>query len=255
MNLHILNSNSAGNGYILTTNKGKSIIIEAGVPFKKANSALDGNIENVHGLLITHEHGDHCGHVKEYTDHGIKVYASAGTIEAIIGKHPELEGSHLLHTLNPHSVETKCIGDGFIVRPFDVVHDAKEPLGFLIRHPESGYILFVTDTHYLNKRFPGIHNFIIECNYCEDILEHNIGSGKVPGLVGRRVKDSHLSIQTLQQFFSMQDTTHTSKVVLTHLSDHNSDEIMFAERIQKQLRTSTYCARAGLNLTLNRHPF
>lgn len=255
MKLTILGSNSAGNGYLLTSDKGTSLIIEAGVPFQKVNQALGGDIERVAGVLITHEHGDHARYVKQYADRGLKLYTSAGTREALQQKDVALSYSHLWRTLDPNNPQTHALGDGFLVRPFKVVHDAAEPLGFLLRHPESGYVLFVTDTHYLNKRFPPIHNYIVECNYCEHILNENLVEGRVAGMVGDRVRNSHLSIQTLQQFLSVQDTSLTSRIVLTHLSDNNSDERLFASAIQKQTRTATYCATAGLTLPLQKHPF
>ena len=38
----------------------------------------------------------------------------------------------------------------FTILPFDVVHDAEEPLGFLIKHQDIGTLLFITDTCYVN---------------------------------------------------------------------------------------------------------
>lgn len=255
MKLHVLGSSSAGNGYLLTTNTGAGLILEAGVPFAKVNNTLDAGIGKVAGVLISHEHGDHSKYIAEYARYGIKMYASEGTIDVLKHTFPKLKNSHLWHVLNPDQQQATDLGEGFIVRPFHVKHDAAEPLGFLLLHPESGYILFVTDTHYIDKRFPPINNYIVECNYCEDILNENLVTGRVQRMVAERVKLSHLSIQSLQHFLSKQDTRRTSRIVLTHLSDTNSNEQEFVAAVKAQTGTETLAADTGLRIPFDRTPF
>ncbi|MFV0468124.1 MAG: hypothetical protein ACK5MK_04245 [Dysgonomonas sp.] len=52
----------------------------------------------------------------------------------------------------------------FKIIPFSVKHDVS-CLGFLINHPESGNILFVTDTRYISNRFKGLNQILIEATY------------------------------------------------------------------------------------------
>ena len=57
MKLHIINSNSLGNGYILTDDNNESLIIELGCQWSKYKEALNYKIDNIVGVLISHSHG------------------------------------------------------------------------------------------------------------------------------------------------------------------------------------------------------
>lgn len=53
--LKVINSCSGGNSYILQSDTG-SLLIECGVPFKRIQKALDFDLSNVQGCLISHAH-------------------------------------------------------------------------------------------------------------------------------------------------------------------------------------------------------
>ena len=81
MKLKILGSSSEGNCYILENDK-EALILEAGVSFGKVKKALDFNISKIVGVLVTHEHGDHAGHLQHFFNAGIPICASLGTLSA-----------------------------------------------------------------------------------------------------------------------------------------------------------------------------
>lgn len=56
MRICVLGSNSSGNNYIIDEDN-EQLIIEAGMPFKKAEEALNFNLTSARGVLISHEHG------------------------------------------------------------------------------------------------------------------------------------------------------------------------------------------------------
>ena len=56
MELIILNSRSAGNGYILRGDAGEILLFEAGVNLLEVKKALNFKIDKVLGALISHEH-------------------------------------------------------------------------------------------------------------------------------------------------------------------------------------------------------
>ena len=56
MELIILNSRSAGNGYILRGEDGDILLFEAGVNLLEVKKALNFKIDKVLGALISHEH-------------------------------------------------------------------------------------------------------------------------------------------------------------------------------------------------------
>lgn len=143
MKLHILGSDSSGNGYILQ-GKTCSLIIECGLPLSKVKEALEFDLSSVSGAIVTHCHSDHAKYAPEYMKAGIDVCSSLGTLDT-------MEFNHRMRVLK--KMQKYNIGE-FIVMPFDITHDAPEPFGYLISHIECGLVLFVTDTQYLKYKFP-----------------------------------------------------------------------------------------------------
>jgi phosphoribosyl 1,2-cyclic phosphodiesterase len=56
MKLHILNTGSVGNGYVLESDNSELLIIEAGVKLIDFKKAVNFNIEKISGMLVSHEH-------------------------------------------------------------------------------------------------------------------------------------------------------------------------------------------------------
>ena len=68
MKLHIINTGSIGNSYVLTDSNGKMLIIDAGVNFKEIQQAIEFKYNDVIGALLTHEHGDHNKAIKKVVE-------------------------------------------------------------------------------------------------------------------------------------------------------------------------------------------
>lgn len=143
----------------------------------------------------------------------------------------------------------------FTVLPFDVKHDASEPLGFLIEHEEMGRLLFVTDSYLLRYRFRGVTHWLIECNYNTDILQERLASGAVHPSQYKRTLQSHMSYETCLKTLLASGLTSTRHIVLIHLSDGNSD----AERCRLGVAGATgkdvRVATRGMTIEINRTPF
>ena len=195
MKLKVINSNSACNAYILES-ESEALLIECGVRFSRIKEALDFNLSKVVGCLVSHEHNDHCAAVGDVAAAGINVYASKGTIDCFKIK------SHRFHSVQAH--KSVSIGS-FLVYPFDVKHDAKEPMCFIIWHRECGKVLFLTDSYYVAYTFDGLNNVIIEANYCQQILDRRLSDGESPKFLRNRVLQSHMSITTCKDFLSAND--------------------------------------------------
>lgn len=245
MKLRVLNSDSSGNSYILDAGD-SALIIEAGVPVNRVKRELDYKVNKIVGCLVTHEHGDHAGRVKEYMKNGIRVYASPGTVGKI--------GVKNHHNLVPIPIAKYQIGD-FEVRPFDVIHDVAQPYGYLIRHEQCGKVLFVTDSQFLNVKFPGLNNIILETNYCEDILDRNERGGRISPFLADRIRASHMSIQTAVEFLKMQDLAAVNNIVLSHLSSSNSNAGEFKQRIETETLKNVYVADRDMIIPLGKSPF
>ena len=193
-------------------------MIECGLPIKKIKLALNFGLFGIDFCLLSHEHRDHSKAVKDILKAGIDVYTSQGTIDALKLKH------HRLHPVE--SKQSFTVGDWKIL-PFDVNHDAAEPLGFLIANEENEKLLFATDTYYLKYKFPGVQIVAIECNYSLGTL-----SPKLEEIVKQRLLKSHFSLDNLVKFFKANDLSKVEEIYLLHLSAGNSDENLFKRTIQ-----------------------
>jgi phosphoribosyl 1,2-cyclic phosphodiesterase len=247
MKLKIINSNSQGNAYILE-NDGEALLIECGVQFDKIKKALNFQLKKVVGCLITHEHQDHCKSVKEVMTAGINVYASYGTHGAM-----KTEGHHRARFL--HMDAAMAIGE-FRVKSFHVKHDAAEPAGFLISHPECGIVLFLTDSYYSEYTFTGLNNIIVEANYCQSILDKRVQDGMNPKFLRDRVITSHMSLATCKDLLQANDLSQVNNIVLIHLSDGNSDAVRFQQEVQQVTGKRVHVAGAGMVIeNFNKKPF
>lgn len=250
MVLCVLGSSSSGNAYVLH-NAGEALLIEAGIAFKKVVAALEGNISKVVGCLITHEHGDHAGRINEVLNAVIPVYATRGTIEAA-NVTSEWKPRELEKDGQGYKVQT--IGR-FKVIPFATKHDCSEPVGFYIWHPETGGVLFATDTYYLPNTFKGLNNVLIECNYDPEILDRNVEEGRLIPTLRERVRESHLSIDTCIDALNANDLKAVNNIVLIHLSAGNGDPVTFKERVYRATGKRVHIARPGLSINFNKTPF
>lgn len=244
MNLKVIGTGSQGNTYLLY-NKEEVLLIECGVTIKKIKEALNFDFSKVIGCIISHEHLDHCKAVKDILSAGIKVYASHGTLEV----------TRVLEHHKTHPIQSKKIYQigNFKIIPFDVRHDAKEPLGFLIQHPECGVVCFLTDTFYSPYKFNGLNNLIIEANFCEDIIDQKLKFDKK--FLRDRILKSHLSIQKCIDLLNVNDLSAVNQIVLIHLSDSNSNEIEFQKKVQEATGKNTIVAYNGLDIPFNKTPF
>lgn len=244
MQLHVLNSNSDGNCYIFTDDQGFSLIVECGVKFDHIKKALDYDFKNVVGVIVTHEHGDHCKGVKDALKYGLDVYATNGTIVGI---------NCPSHNLNPISINNLFSLGPYKVFAFKTHHNTREPCGFLIEHPEMGITLFLTDTTYCDFKFPGLNNILIECNYSETIIDKTLSDKK---FLRDRVINDHMSVETAIKTLKANDLSQVNNIVLIHLSDRNSDASMFKKMIEKATGKTVTIAMTGLKIfNFNKTPF
>lgn len=245
MQLHVINSNSNGNAYILQNDQ-EALLIECGVRFEKIKQALKFNLRKVVGALVSHEHLDHAKAIEDVQKVGIKVYASAGTFKAL-----EINSHRSVVVKNGQEVK---IG-GFKVLPFDVKHDVAEPLGFLIHHAETGLILFLTDSYFSEYKFPGLNNIIIEANYCQTILDQRLSNGENPKFLRDRVITSHMSLATCKGLLMANDLSAVNNIVLIHLSDSNSHADRFRKEVAETTGKVVHIATPGLTIPFNKKPF
>lgn len=247
MELTIIGTGSKGNSYYLKPSIGKGLLIECGVNHKDIKKAIDFNVNGIEGCLVTHEHNDHAKSIKEIAAMGINVYASRGTIKA-----KQCEKHHKVKALEVNKA-TK-IGD-YKIYPFEIKHDAEEPVGFIINHKESGNILFLTDSVYSPYRFKNLNNIILEVNYDEETLTKNADKNIVNSFLENRIINSHFSLENAIELFKANDLSKVNNIIIIHLSDTNSNEKRFKETIEKEVGKEPIIADNNMNINLSKNPF
>ena len=219
MRFESLASSSSGNAYIVSDNDTR-ILLECGVSHKKLQKLSGFSLSEFQACLVSHEHKDHAKSVAELISRGLEVYMSHGTAEAL-----EADAVKLIEHMEQFNV-----GSLDIV-PFTTFHDAREPLGFLIKSRVDGDVLaFATDTVNLRYKFPDLNILAIEANYDKNILER---CDRMPDKVKYRITNSHMEIDTLCDYLRSLDLSQCREIHLLHLSDATSHEGHFINKVAR----------------------
>lgn len=215
-------SGSAGNMYTLTDGK-TTIIIEAGINIRDIQKALNFKMSQVDGLLLSHSHGDHSKSIKEMLRMSIDCYMPSQTADELKLDHHRVK--------RVKEQEVFRIGTLRIL-PFEAQHDVTT-YGYLIMSDAGKKFLFITDSYYCKYKFKGLNYIAVECNYSLEILNENIASGRVHPAMKKRLLQSHFSLENVIEFLKANDLSKVEEIHLLHLSDTNSDEKLFKEKVQE----------------------
>jgi len=235
MELRVLGSNSAGNGYILTNNR-ETLLLECGVKPLEVKKSLDFDISTIAGAVVSHSHNDHSKYIKDYLELGIVVVSGEETFEA---------KGIVNHNAKPvKALKSYKLGN-FKIIPFDLKHDVP-CFGYLIDHDEMGRLIFITDTYLCKYTFPNVNHWLVEANYSDDILSRSNCPYK------RRVYTSHMSLETAKSMLLANDLSKTGVIVLCHLSDGHSDEKRFVQEVQEQFGIAVVAANKNVTVNLTK---
>lgn len=224
MDIKIIASGSAGNCYKVS-NKDTTLLIECGIPYKKIQQALNFKTTDIDGVLVSHEHMDHAKACKDLIKAGVNLYMTKGTKEAL-----KLDGHRVKSFKNFGDSYFDVDIGSFIIKPFKTIHDAKEPVGFVIYDTVAiEELVFITDTQYSIYSFSPDY-FMIEVNYVREAINKN--DSLHPDLRAR-IKGNHMSLDTAINLLERSDLSRLKKIYVMHLSDANSDAEVIKYRLQE----------------------
>lgn len=197
--LQVLATGSSGNGYILRCGA-DVLLLECGVKLDTVLQALDYDISNVAGVLVTHKHGDHAKYATEY----VKILTAYGNTE--------VDGIKPLEPKKRYKI------GGFDVIPLEVPHGDCLCNAYYIHHPAMGWLLFCTDAERFSYKLkPLPDNIVIECNYIQDVvLEHLSKGDEVRSNYG-----SHMELSDTIDAVTRLWSEKLRNVVLIHRSKGN----------------------------------
>ncbi len=167
----ILGSGSGGNCAYCETDQTR-LLIDAGFSLRQIRhrlSTIGRTPENLDGILITHEHGDHVAGLRVMCDKlKIPIYCNRLTKEAV-----QFQTGAVMDCRVFETGSTFEIGD-VVVETFSVPHDAQDPVGFMLQTP-SANIGFLTDLGHATKlvieRVRASHCLVLEANHDMKMLQ------------------------------------------------------------------------------------
>lgn len=226
MDVRAFASSSSGNCYYISDGS-TPLLLDCGLAYREIQRLMNFRMSELIGVLVTHEHMDHAKAVKDVMKAGLDVFMSQGTADALEA------ASHRVKIIR--AGEQFTLGTWTIL-PFDTVHDAAEPVGFLLASAVTGEkLLYLTDTAYCKYRFSGLTHILAEANYSTDILNGNVAAGAVPVELRNRLLHSHMSLETLKDMLRANDLSRVQRIWLIHLSNGNSD----ADRFKREIAALT----------------
>ncbi len=217
----VLGSGSAGNGLLVECGSTR-LLLDCGFSLKAVDlrlARLGLSIEQLNGIVVTHEHDDHVGGVRALAARsGAPVWLTYGTMRAILGDEIPAPGEfQLIDAQSPFSV------GAIEVHPFAVPHDAREPVQFVFSDGDAR-LGVLTDTgvstaNIVRSLMP-CDALVLECNHDPVML----AGGRYPRWLKERIGGAlgHLSNDQAAGILGALDTSHLSHVVAAHLSASNN---------------------------------
>ncbi len=247
MELFSIASGSSGN-CVCVGNDTHHVMIDCGISGKKVERGFNQynyTTSDMDGILITHEHLDHVSGLGVIArKHGLPIYATRGTIEAIkrikqVGRIDE----NLFHEIK--TGEDFSIGS-LTVHPIEISHDAAEPVAYILRDKDSS-VGVLTDlgvyNDYIVENMKGLDAVLIEANHDRRMLE----AGPYPYRLKQRIsgEKGHLSNEASGQLLGRILHDGLKRILLGHLSKENNYEELCLEtvRLEVSLGDNPYKAK------------
>lgn len=237
MELCSIASGSSGNCICVGTDE-CHLLVDAGISGKRIEAglnAIDLKTEEMQGILITHEHGDHIAGLGVLARrYGLPLYATAGTIEAI--KHTASVGKideTLFHEV--YAGEEFAIGD-MTIEPIAISHDAAEPVAYKMTQPGKSMAVMTDLGKYdetIVEKLKNLDVLLLEANHDVHMLQ--VGSYPYPlkqRILGER---GHLSNELSGRLLGEVLHDHFNTVILGHLSKENNYEELAYETVRLEV--------------------
>ena len=214
-------SGSKGNCSMVFT-ENTAIIIDAGISFRKLTQELknlDIPLDNVKGVVVTHEHSDHVQHICKYGEY-FPVYGHPYTHIELFTKYNYLEKIAYVDDY----MEGFTIGD-IEVKPFEIPHDANHPVGYSF-FADGKQISIATDMGEIQDNvFQNIKNsniILLEANHDLNMLMH----GPYPTWLKKRVKSNHGHMSNIDSAkmacMIKKESNNLHDLILGHISHENN---------------------------------
>jgi phosphoribosyl 1,2-cyclic phosphodiesterase len=228
LRVSILASGSSGNLTLLETERTR-LLVDAGLGKRETLArlaAVEKSFDHLDGILITHEHADHCNGLPQMLGMWkAPLYVTEPTFAELKRVLPERLEKRLRGVESIHAGQNFTVGD-IDVHAFTVSHDAADPVAFTFK-AMGAKLAIATDLGFLPNHVKvhlrGCDCVVLESNHDLEMLK----CGPYPWLVKQRVmsRHGHLSNQTVSEFLADTDGLDSCVrfLVLAHLSEENNN--------------------------------
>jgi len=228
-------SGSCGNCYYLG-NESHGLLIDAGVSLRSLKRTLTGhgmNYDSFGQVLVTHDHMDHVRNLNSYCKRLSKpVWATSRLLSS-----GGIMASQYIQTCKHPLEEGKWNEvDGFLVRYFEVPHDATQTVGYAIMADGHKFVL-MTDMGRMTDEAAGLarqaDTMVVEANYDMDMLM----GGPYPHDLKMRICQGHGHLSNDECADAIRRVWHPGlkNIFLCHLSEHNNTPSLAYEAAERAL--------------------
>ena len=227
-----LGSGSSGNALVVEARDGSTVtrvLVDNGFNLRQLGRRLaraDLAFDDIDAVLVTHEHSDHVGGVVRYAcKAGLPVYCSEGTARAA-----DLPGRGVRWRELVSGVR-HVIG-AVVVDPYEVPHDAAEPLQFVFGDGQR-WLGLLTDagepTATMVAALRRVDALVLECNHDEGMLR----AGPYAAFLKARIAGArgHLSNAQAAALLRQVDCARLQWVAAAHLSAQNNTKDLAREAL------------------------
>ncbi len=227
--LCVLASGSSGNCVFAATDD-TAILIDAGLSGRETERRLQaagGDPARIHGICVTHEHGDHTkGIAVLHQRYRIPLYANSGTIDGF-----SRSGDVSELAWNVFTTGTAFSIGSISVEPFSVPHDAYDPVGYVLSAGGTR-VGVVTDmgmpTHLIRDKLRHCDALVLESNHDELMLKQSARPWSLKSRISGR--QGHLSNRHAAELLAELGGERLRRVYLAHISrDCNRHDLALAE--------------------------
>jgi len=215
-----LGSGSKGNALLVSAGK-TMLLLDCGFGLNDSRvrlARLGVMPEQLTGILVTHEHGDHIGGVASLArKFNLPVWLTHGTLRSQPKAFAGIAG---LHEIDPH--QAFAVQD-IEMLPYPVPHDAAEPVQYVFSDG-TRCLGVLTDagccTPHILAMLDGCHALVLECNHDAEMLRNGDYHERLKQRVSGRF--GHLSNDESAGLLSSLDTSHLQHLIAAHLSEQNN---------------------------------
>lgn len=240
INFISMGSGSSGNCCYVGTRSG-GLLIDAGVQADFVEDTLKASgirMENVKGILLTHDHSDHVKYAYTLlrTHRHLRLFCTNRVLNGLLRRHGISRRIKDYHLPIFKEIPFKILD--MEITAFDVPHDGTDNMGFSIHYDNRNFVI-ATDLGAVTERayyyMSRANYLVIEANYDSDMLTY----GRYPEYLKARIRTErgHLDNNDTAAFLKEVWNPAMKYIFLCHLSKDNNTPAKAVKAVRDALES------------------